>query len=93
MNTKIRWVMIAIFSFITIFLVDKGFDLWAMGTNVDGNGIGIYFLGIEINDRVPEESIPPYAIGLFAAGLTTMTIVIALISKALIKIKGNTPVH
>jgi hypothetical protein len=93
MNTKIRWVIIAFFSFTTVFLVNKGLDLWALGTNVDGNGIGIYFWGFEINDRVPEKSIPPYAIGFFAASLTTMTIAIALIRKALLKIKGNTPVN
>jgi hypothetical protein len=91
MNTKILWVIIAILSFTTVLLVTKGLDLWSLRTNVDGNGIGIYFLGFEINDRVPEKSIPPYAIGFFAASLTTMTIVIALIRKALLKIKGNTP--
>jgi hypothetical protein len=93
MNTKIRWVIIAIFSFATILLVNKGLDLWTLRTNVDGNGIGIYFLGFEINDRVPEKSIPPYAIGFFTASLTTMTIAIALIRKALLMIKGNTTVN
>jgi hypothetical protein len=93
MNTKILWVIIAILSFTTVLLVNKGLDIWSLRTNVDGNGIGIYFLGFEINDRVPEKSIPPYAIGFFAASLTTMTITIALIRKALLKIKGSTPVY
>jgi hypothetical protein len=82
LNTKIRWVIIAFFTFTTVLLVNKGLDLWSLRTNVDGNGIGIYFLGFEINDRVPEKSVPPYAIGFFAASITTMTIAIALIRKA-----------
>jgi hypothetical protein len=88
MNTKILWVIIAILSFTTVLLVNKGLDLWSLRTNVDGNGIGIYFLGFEINDRVPEKSIPPYAIGFFAASLITMTIATALIRKAFPKDQG-----
>jgi hypothetical protein len=73
-------------------LFNKGLDLWTLGPNVDGDGIGIYFLGFEINDQVPEKSIPSYAIGFFATSLTTMTIAIALTLKAL-KINGTTRVN
>jgi hypothetical protein len=88
MNTKILWVIIAILSFTTVLLVNKGLDLWSLRTNVDGNGIGIYFWGFEINDRVSEKSIQPYAIGFFAASLITMTIATALIRKAFPKDQG-----
>jgi hypothetical protein len=93
MNTKIHWVIIAFFSFITVFLFNKGLDLWTLGPIDDGDGIGIYFLAFEINDQVPENSIPSYAIGFFAASLTTMIIAIALILKALLKMKGTTQVN
>jgi hypothetical protein len=42
-------------------------DLRALGTDVDGAGIGVYFLIFEINDRIDEKSIPAYAIGFFIA--------------------------
>lgn len=39
----------------------KAVGLFTVGTNVDGDGIGVHFLGMEINDRVPEAEIPIYA--------------------------------
>ncbi|MGM0878076.1 MAG: hypothetical protein ACQEWV_26005 [Bacillota bacterium] len=92
MNAIIRWIVFIFFAFITFLMVNKGFELWSLGTNVDGDGIGIHFLGLEINDRVPEASIPTYAIGFFVASLLTLFIAFALVRKTFLKIKGNSSV-
>lgn len=61
MNTTSRWIAAGIIFIIGVLLFNKGLDLRALGTDVDGDGIGVYFLNIEINDRVQEASIPAYA--------------------------------
>ncbi|CAM3540751.1 hypothetical protein GCM10009865_07670 [Aeromicrobium ponti] len=67
-----RILLLSFLAFLTVALAFKGLDLWSLGTNVDGNGIGIHFLGFEINDRVPKASIPVYAIGFLASSLVTL---------------------
>ncbi|WP_442600175.1 hypothetical protein [Neobacillus sp. D3-1R] len=74
MSNKNRLLIIVFLSFITVFLFLKGVHLWSLGTAVDGDGVGIHFFGIEINDHVTEESIPSYAIGFFIASLITFSI-------------------
>ncbi|OXS77798.1 hypothetical protein [Domibacillus enclensis] len=84
MNSFGRWIFLVAFVLITILLVNKGIELWSIGTNVDGAGIGINFLGIEINDRVSEENIPSYACGFFiTSAFTLLASIIAL------KVKRN----
>ncbi|KEZ53698.1 hypothetical protein [Metabacillus indicus] len=41
----------------------KGMELKALGANVDGDGMGLSFLGVPFVERLPEESIPHYAAG------------------------------
>ncbi|MGD6992114.1 hypothetical protein [Sutcliffiella horikoshii] len=90
MNVIFRWVVIIFLTFITASLVNKGIDLWSLGTYVDGDGIGVHFLDFEINDRVKEANIHTYAIGFFVASLITLLILIALVGKKILK--GNTAV-
>ncbi|MBM7661062.1 hypothetical protein JOC85_001834 [Bacillus mesophilus] len=90
MNTINRWLILFFIVFLTISLVYKGVELWSLGTNLDGDGIGIHFLGVEINDRVPEANIPIYAIGFFSASIITSLIAIALFLKSFLKIKSKT---
>lgn len=85
MNARNRWIVLFFLGLISVLLVNKGFDLWSLGTNVDGDGIGVHFLGIEINDRVPEGNIPTYAIGFFVASIITLLIAIAFVGKTLLK--------
>jgi hypothetical protein len=85
-----RWIVFVFLSFITLLLINRGLDIWSLGTNVDGDGIGIHFLGLEINDRVSEASIPTYAIGFFVASLITMLIAFVLVGRTFLKLKGNT---
>lgn len=57
----LKWISSGLCLFIAYFLLKQGLTLQQMGTNVDGDGIGIHFFIFEINDRVPEENIPQYA--------------------------------
>jgi Fe2+ transport system protein B len=54
------------------FILFKAVGLFMMGTDVDGDGIGVYFLGMEINDRVPEAEIPTYATQFLKYGMITL---------------------
>ncbi|MGM0877387.1 MAG: hypothetical protein ACQEWV_22300 [Bacillota bacterium] len=90
MNAIIRWIVFIFLAFITFKMLNKGLELCSLGTNVDGDGIGIHFFGLEINDRVPEASIPTYAIGFLVASFITLLIAFALIGKTFLKLKGNT---
>ncbi|MBT2687221.1 hypothetical protein J7I93_03380 [Bacillus sp. ISL-47] len=76
-----RILLLSFLVFLTVTLAFKGLDLWSLGTNVDGNGIGIHFMGIEMNDRVPEAIIPAYAIGFFAASLLPLSAIIWITRK------------
>ncbi|KKI88457.1 hypothetical protein WQ54_31545 [Bacillus sp. SA1-12] len=87
MNTIYRWIVFTFLALISFLMVNKGLELWSLGTNVDGDGVGIYFLGQEINDKVPKASIPTYAIGFFIASLITLLIAFALVRKTLFKLK------
>jgi hypothetical protein len=86
MNAINSWIVFIFLAFISVLMVNKGLDLWSLGTNVDGDGIGIHFLGLEINDRVPEAKIPSYAIGFFVTSLITLLIAIALVRNTFLKI-------
>jgi hypothetical protein len=77
----IRLFAVVICSALTVLMIHKGITLWNMGSSVDGQGIGIYFLSFEINDRVPEQSIPSYAIGFFVASIITALVPISLVAK------------
>lgn len=65
MNSIIRSIITIVLILFAVLLFNKGLELWSLGTDVDGDGIGVHFFAMEINDRVPEESIPSYAIGFF----------------------------
>ncbi|MGM7724786.1 hypothetical protein [Metabacillus sp. Hm71] len=92
MNAINRWIVFILLVFISGLMVNKGLDLWSLGANLDGDGIGIHFLGLEINDRVPEANIPTYAIGFFVASFITLLIAFALVGKTFLKLKGNTTI-
>jgi hypothetical protein len=89
MNAINHWIVFIFLAFITVLMVNKGLDLWSLGTNVDGDGIGIHFLGLEISDRVQEGNIPKYAIGFFVASFITLLFAFALVGKTFLKLKRN----
>lgn len=81
MAAAYRWVALIFLTIVAVLMFNRGLDLWSLGTNVDGDGIGVYFLGLEINDRVPESNIPGYAIGFFISGLITALITLLLLRR------------
>lgn len=74
LNKPIRLFISLVFILLAVLLFLKGLELWGLGTNVDGHGIGVYFLGLEINDRVSEKIIPAYSIGFFISSLVALII-------------------
>ncbi|MBM7553212.1 hypothetical protein [Thalassobacillus pellis] len=63
-------IMTVIFiGYLSYMAYEKGVELRAMGTNADGDGIGISFLGIQTAERVPEANIPKHAQGFFVSSI------------------------
>ncbi|MFT4414285.1 hypothetical protein ACLM5H_10550 [Fredinandcohnia humi] len=79
MNNVSRWIVAFTLMTFTVLLFKNGIDLWSLGTNVDGEGIGVYFLGFEVNDRVPEGNIPLYAKGFFISSLVAFFVSIVTV--------------
>lgn len=73
MNSFGRWIFIIAFFTITVLLVNKGIELWSIRTAIDGDGIGINLLGLEISDRVPKKDIASYSFGFFITGVITLS--------------------
>ncbi|MBU9714203.1 hypothetical protein [Evansella tamaricis] len=79
MNTISRWLLVGVLILIGVLSFNKGLELWSLGTDVDGDGIGVYFLTFEINDNVPEENITTYAIGFFIFSILLLIISFVLL--------------
>lgn len=84
-----KWIAVGTLLILAILSASKGIDLWSIGTDVDGAGIGMYFLSFEINDRVAETSIPAYAIGFFIASGVLALAAIGLMITTLRRSKGR----
>lgn len=78
MKPVYKWYVVVLFFVLAWSLADKGMELWALGTEVDGAGIGVYFWIFEINDRVAEMNIPMYAFGFFVASAIVVLAAICL---------------
>lgn len=87
MNTTKLSVFPIFFLVLTIILAMKGFELLSLGSHVDGAVIGVYFLFIEMNDRVPEENIPSYGLGFFISSFVTLLITIGMYLRTYMKLK------
>ncbi|MGM0804119.1 MAG: hypothetical protein ACQET8_05220 [Bacillota bacterium] len=74
-----RWVIGILFSIIGILLLTQGLNLREIAKHsVDGDGIGVYFLGIEINESVPTEDILSYANGFMGSGVIFLILAVCL---------------
>ncbi|MGP4062943.1 hypothetical protein [Halobacillus sp. H74] len=60
-----RILTVIFISYLSYMAYKKGIELRGIGTNADGDGIGISFLGIQTAERVPEANIPQHAQGFF----------------------------
>lgn len=67
--TTFKWLFFFSALLCAMLLGAEGFQVWQMGSSVDGAGIGVYFLFFEINDRATAQDIPFYAGMFFAASV------------------------
>ncbi|MGA4721225.1 hypothetical protein [Fictibacillus nanhaiensis] len=74
-----RWVTGILFSVLGVLLLTQGLHLRSIGEEkVDGNGIGVYFLGMEINEKVARADIPSYANGFLGSGTIFLLLAVCL---------------
>lgn len=79
-----RWIwVIVLVSFSLLFFV-KGIELWSVADHIDGAGIGITFLGVEVSDTVMKSNIPGYALGFTVAALIPLMVAISIARKFII---------
>ncbi|MBT2680108.1 hypothetical protein J7E38_13925 [Bacillus sp. ISL-35] len=79
------WLASIVLIVISVLFLQQGMDLWKLGTDVDGDGIGIHFLGFEINDSVQEANIPSYATGFFIAAGLSFVLMLVVVSRKIFK--------
>lgn len=72
---KLKYLLILTYISSLCFLL-KSIGLFTMP--IDGDGIGLDFLGIEINDRLPNAQIPQYAWTFLLIGALLMLISVAI---------------
>ncbi|TXC92972.1 hypothetical protein FS935_01905 [Metabacillus litoralis] len=90
MNFFYRLLFFSMLSVLAILLISKATELWLVATNVNGNGIGIDFFGLKINDSVQAKEIPKYAIGFFIASFLAIGGGFFIISRSALKTKNKT---
>ena len=74
-----RWLIGILFSILGILLLTYGLNLREVAeTQVDGDSIGVFFLGIEINERVPTVDIPSYSNGFMGSGIIFLILAVCL---------------
>jgi hypothetical protein len=77
MNKRTGFIIITILFFmLSAALFNKHNEL--KNIVFDGDGIGLYFLGVEINDTVPNEQVATYALRFLIA--TIISFIVALFS-------------
>ncbi|HAQ08366.1 MAG TPA: hypothetical protein DCR24_12920 [Bacillus bacterium] len=76
-----RWLLIILLSVISILFLGKGIELWTIFNNVDGDGIGISFIGMSISEGVLKESIPGFALGFTVSSLIPIIVAINIAMK------------
>jgi hypothetical protein len=75
----VRWVIGIVFSSLGVLLLTQGMNLRSIGKEaVDGEGIGVYFLGMEINENVPTADISSYANGFLGTGTILLLLAVSL---------------
>ncbi|RHW42020.1 hypothetical protein D1B31_05085 [Neobacillus notoginsengisoli] len=57
---------------LSVLLLEKGRNLTDLAHTVGGHRIGITFLGLEVDDKVPARDIHSYAAGFMLTGLAVL---------------------
>lgn len=76
-----RWLFVILLSVIGLLFLLKGIELWSMIGKVDGDGIGISFLGMGISDKVLNGSISGYALGFTVSSIIPILVAINIAIK------------
>jgi hypothetical protein len=76
-----RWVLVMLLSITGALFFIKGIELWSMIGKVDGDGIGISFLGLSVSDKVLNESISGYALGFTVSSLIPILVAVNIAMK------------
>ncbi len=87
-----KWFLVVLLSLFGFLLLIKGIELWAIIDQVDNDGIGLHFLGVEINEVVLKEQLPSYAFGFIAAAMIPTLVAINIAIKIKISKKSNLPI-
>ncbi|MDM5317057.1 hypothetical protein QUF49_13705 [Fictibacillus sp. b24] len=89
-----RWVTGILFSVLGVLLLTQGLHLRSMSLEeVDGNGIGVYFLGMEINEKVATADIQSYANGFLGTGTIFLLLAVCLFVILLKEKSTLKPIH
>ncbi len=89
MSYTIRWGLSAFLVVLSILMFQKGLQLSDLGTDVDGEGIGVHFLLFEINDSVHERNIPSYAFGFYISSIITALSAMLLNMNSFVRLFGR----
>lgn len=86
-----KWLMVITLSILSILFLEKGIELWSIVNHVDGDGVGVSFMGMSIGEKVLNESLPGYALGFTVSALIPILVAIniALRLKTKKKIESN----
>ncbi|WNB90863.1 hypothetical protein [Bacillus sp. NEB1478] len=72
-----RWVMGVAFSLLGVALLMTGMNVRSL-SEIEGDGIGISFLGMKINGSVAAADIPSYANGFLGSGTIFLILAVCL---------------
>jgi len=81
----LRFVGVIVLGICAYLAYEKGLELKAIGTNADGDGIGVSFLGLPVAERVPESNIPHYANGFVVFSVSIGIVCLLLLFLPLIR--------
>lgn len=85
-----KWLWVLLLMIISFLFLIKGLELWSVINHVDGDGIGVTFLGLSVNDHVMNESISGYALGFTIASIIPFLVAANIALRAKIKKKIDT---
>lgn len=81
----LRWTGAIVTAVLALFLLNKGMDLSAMGTEIDSTGIEVKLLGIVWSEQVLAEDIPKMARGFMITSIIFFLFSVTLLLDILVR--------
>jgi len=78
LEKRTKWFLVGLFAIMTCLFFIKSYELFTIQEHVDGDGIGLTFLGVEMNEKVSISSIASYSIGFLLMGIVSLIISICI---------------